>query len=673
MPRFLVLVLLLWPVFAWAQVDADSMSVEATLARLPAKERLVFLKDEVRRTIFNDPKLAISIADRWRKLAIEQNNPLAINNALMSIGRAHYLLGEYQDALRRYQEGMVVANEIGDKVSIADALNNIGVLYYVWGEHDLALEYYLRTLALRLEMNDQKGVGNCYNNIAGLHNTAGRYSSALEYYQKALTIYHDLNEFAFEAGTMNNLGLLKFDQGKYDEAMAYLREALALEREIKDKLGESLSLNNMGMVLTKQGRLDEARALYDEALAIRRQIHDRQGESVTLQLLGTVMVNDGDIEGGIVLLQEALSIARELEVQELIRDDLLALADAWELAGQFENALGTFRQFKEAHDQLFDEERTRQMASAEARYETDLKDKEIASLLQQAQYEKFRRRIMLFGAFFLLLILGLLWNRYRFQKRAHSEIQIKNQSLALAHSELEKGAREQLAHVARVATMGELTAAFAHELHQPLTAIKTNARAGRNLLQRSAIDEVEETLVDISEDAERAREIISRLRDMMRKGEERREHHNINEVIQSGMSFVDKAYQKQDVSIRFDLASGLPNVNCDRIQLQQVLLNLVQNSLAAMEDCTGEVVVRTALVEDDQVVVRIQDSGPEISNEILSEMFDPFFTTKSAGLGMGLPICRTIIEAHGGKLLATRNPGGGLTMMFQLPGIFGKK
>lgn len=669
MLRFLILTLLLWPGFVWAQVETDSMSVEATLARLPATERLVFLQDEVKRTINNNPKLAIVIANRCRVLATEQNNLLALSNALLNIGRAHYYQGEYQNALRRYQEALVVAQEIGDNVLIANSLNNIGVLYFVWGEHDLALEYYLRTLALRLEANDQKGAGHCYNNIAGLHNTAGRIPSALEYFEKALKIFHDLNERSFEASTMNNLGLLNFDQGQYEEAMAYLRKALVLEREIKDRQGESLSLNNMGMVLTKQGRFDEARELYDEALIIRRQINDRQGESVTLQLLGTTMVHDGDIEGGIPLIQEALAIARELEVQELIRDDLLALAEAWEMAGQYENAISTFRQYKEAHDQLFDEERTRQMASAEARYETDLKDKEIASLTQQAQYEKLRRRIMLSGAFFLLLILGLLWNRYRFQKRAHSEIQIKNQSLALAHSELEKGAREQLAHVARVATMGELTAAFAHELHQPLTAIKTNARAGRNLLRRPAIDEVEETLQDISEDAERAREIISRLREMMRKGEERREPHNINQVVRSGISFVDKAYQKQEVSVRFDLAPDLPMVNCDNIQLQQVFLNLVQNSLAAMKNCSGEVVVRTALVENDQVVVQIQDSGPEISNEILSEMFDPFFTTKSAGLGMGLPICRTIIEAHGGKLQATRNPGGGLTMIFRLSGI----
>ena len=452
MIRFLILFILLVPGLTLAMVDADSMSVEATLARLSAKDRLIFLEDEVQRNITNNPKLAISIAQRWLSLAEEEHDSLARNRALLGIGRAHYYMGEYKNALRRYQEALTVAQDIGEKNLVANALNNIGVLYYVWGEHDLALEYYLETLALRLEVNNHRGAAHCYNNIAGVHNTAGRSSSALEYFELALEMYHELGELDFETSTMNNIGLLKFDLGLNEEALVYLRKALVLEREAKNLPGQSLSLNNMGMVLSSQGKPAEARQLYNEALAIRRQINDRQGESVTLQLLGEVMVNNGEIETGIILLESALSIARELEVQELIRDDLLALAEGWEIIGRHDLALDYFQQYKAAYDQLFDEERTRQMAAAEARYETDLKDKEIAGLQQQAQYAALRRRILLTGAFVLVLILILIWNRYRFQKRAHQEIRVKNESLAKAHHELEKGAREQLAHVARGVT-----------------------------------------------------------------------------------------------------------------------------------------------------------------------------------------------------------------------------
>ena len=197
---------------------------------------------------------------------------------------------------------------------------------------------------------------------------------------------------------MNNIGLVLFDQGIFDEAIVYLQSALFLERNEGDRNGEALSLNNMGMVRSKQGRLDEARRLFREALAIRREISDRQGESVSLQLLGTTLEESGDPDGGIPLLEEALAIARELEIQELIRDDLVALAKAWEAAGQPKLALEYFRLYKEAHDRIFDEERGRQMAAAEASFEVDVKDQEIALLRREAEFEAFRQRIMLLGA-----------------------------------------------------------------------------------------------------------------------------------------------------------------------------------------------------------------------------------------------------------------------------------
>ena len=664
-----LLLCLSWPGLALAGLEADSLAVVAALDRLPAEERLPFLHSEAHAKLRHDPRLALAVARLHLAEADAWDDAGARNQALMDIGIVHYFLGDYRNALRRYEEALVIAEELGDEVLTADAVNNIGILYFVWGEHDLALEHYLRALSLRLETDDPGGAASCYNNIAGVHHTAGRHDSALDQYRRALALYREVGNRTYEANTLNNIGLVLHEQGLYDEAMADLEQALALERELDSPYDEALSLNNMGMVRAKQGRLEEARRLFEEALAIRREIDDRQGESVSLQLLGTALVEGGDVDGGIHLLQEALSIARELEVRELIRDDLLALAEAWEAAGRHDRALAFFRQYKEAHDAMFDEARARQVAAAEARFEVDLKDREIAGLRREAEFQEFRRRIMMLGAGLSAIIMILLWNRYRFQKRAHGEIRAKNEALGRAHAELEKVAREELAHASRVATMGELTAAFAHELHQPLAAIKANARAGRNLLRQPAEDpdEVDAALVDIGDDAERAREIIRRLREMMRKGEERREVHAVDALVRSAVSFVESSARQRGVPIRLEFSADLPSISCDRIQLQQVLLNLVQNSLAAVGDGEGEIIIAAATAEDGEVEVQVRDQGPELSEDVFADMFDPFFTTKPDGLGMGLPICRTIIEAHGGKLSASRNAAGGLTVSFRLP------
>jgi tetratricopeptide (TPR) repeat protein len=455
MMRITLLIFLLWPTLAMATFEADSLAVETAAASLAPEERLDFLQEEVAKKLRNDPRLAMGIARLSLAQATLVDNAIAQNQALMDIGVAHYFLGDYHNSLRKYEEALVIAEDLGDKVRVGNAVNNIGILYFVWGEHDRALEYYLRALALRLETDDERGAASCYNNIAGVHHTAGRFDSAQNYYQQALALYQESGNQIYEAGTLNNIGLVLYEQGLFDEAMAELQKALALDREGDDRSGEALSLNNMGMVRAKQTRLEEARSLFREALSIRREIDDRQGESVSLQLLGTALSESGNPSEGIPLLEEALGIARELEVQELIRDDLLALAEAWEKAGRHERALEHFRLYKDAHDRIFDEERERKIAAAEARFELDLKDQEIAGLRREAEFETFRRRIMLLGAGLSLIIMVLLWNRYRFQKRANLEIRAKNEALGQAHAELEKAGREELAHVARVATMGE--------------------------------------------------------------------------------------------------------------------------------------------------------------------------------------------------------------------------
>jgi len=230
----------------------------------------------------------------------------------------------------------------------------------------------------------------------------------------------------------------------------------------------------------------------------------------------------------------------------------------------------------------------------------------------------------------------------------------------------------ELAHVARVSAMGELAAAIAHELNQPLTAIRTNAQATRRMLARGGMSaaEFDEALADITSDAVRAGEIIRRLRDLLRKGDGERLPLDVNEVIRAVGPFARADALEHDVVLVMDLAARLPRVLGDRIQLQQVILNLIRNGSEAMRGDSvrrRELVVATALATGF-VEVTVRDSGPRLSDEEFARMFQPFYTTKADGLGIGLSLGRSIIEAHGGLLWATRNDmESGITMHFTLP------
>ncbi len=669
MKPWLIFFMLISAGLARSESETDSLALDEALLGLDDAAKIEYLHQEIRQVLRNNPARAQILAHRILLTARSLGDDRALHQAHMDMGVALYYQGQYKPALRHYESALQISRELEDPRLEANARNNIGVLYFVWGEHNIALDAYLKVLAIYAELGDTGGTARAYNNIAGVHQTAERYSSALEYYRRALELYREREEWTFAASTLNNIGLLEHDLENHAGAVAALDEALRLERETGDRSGESLSLNNLGMVRVAQGRFDEASELFTQALEIRREIADRQGEGVTLQLMGGALVKAGQVEQGIPLLESALGIFEELEVRELKGDALLDLSESWAAAGRHDLALDFARRHKEVHDKLFDEQRVRQMAAAEARFELDLKDQEIAGLHREAEYEANRRNLMLMAAGLLVVIILLLWNRYRFQKKAHTEIQAKNEALHEAHGELEKAARTELAHVSRVATMGELTAAFAHELHQPLTAIKTNVRAARNLRGPVAdnSDEVNDALQDIRDDAERAREIIQRLREMMRKGEERRDPCDLNQVIIAVRKIIEPAVDRQKVVLEWDLGLDLPAILADRIQLQQVVLNLIQNAMAAMGDEGGTVRVVSEATDGGGVRVQVADQGPTVDPGVLADMFTPFFTTKAEGLGMGLPICQTIIEAHGGKMTARVNPGRGLTVEFSLP------
>ncbi|MBA8880097.1 sensor histidine kinase [Phyllobacterium myrsinacearum] len=229
----------------------------------------------------------------------------------------------------------------------------------------------------------------------------------------------------------------------------------------------------------------------------------------------------------------------------------------------------------------------------------------------------------------------------------------------------------ELAHVTRVATLGELTVSIAHEVNQPLAAIVTNGGAGLRWLKRSEpdLDEVETSMQRMIADAGRASEVIKRLRALSSKTAPQSVPININDVIAETMMLVQREVMNQRVDLKLELAADLPPVSGDHIQLQQVIINLILNAVQAMSDPsvkTRQLLIQTA-VGEGVIVAKIRDTGPGFAAEKSANLFDAFYTTKSNGMGMGLSICRSIIAAHGGRITANAEPGKGASFEFTIP------
>ena len=226
-----------------------------------------------------------------------------------------------------------------------------------------------------------------------------------------------------------------------------------------------------------------------------------------------------------------------------------------------------------------------------------------------------------------------------------------------------------LAHVNRVSTMGELTASLAHEIKQPIGAAVTNAEACARLLDRDQPDvfEAREAALEMAKDATRAAHIIDRVRSLYRKGSPQMDTVDVSEVIGEMFVILHNEANRHSVNISTDLAEGLPRVMADRVQLQQVLMNLMLNGIQAMEETGGLLTIKTQLDQDGRVQISVSDTGVGLPADKAEQIFDAFFTTKPEGSGMGLAISRSIIESHGGRVWVAANSGKGAAFHFTLP------
>jgi C4-dicarboxylate-specific signal transduction histidine kinase len=251
-----------------------------------------------------------------------------------------------------------------------------------------------------------------------------------------------------------------------------------------------------------------------------------------------------------------------------------------------------------------------------------------------------------------------LLNQMEEQKRTEAALQVT---------------RAELARVVRITTIGELTASIAHEVNQPLAAVVANADACVAWLSREnpELGEARAAAERATQGATRASEVIVRIRSLINKATPEKSRVQINEIIQETAALANGPASRNDVLMTFDLAPDLPAVSGDGIQLQQVILNLLMNGIEAMANVVERprlLLIRSRVKDDRQILVSVQDSGVGVRADVMPRLFEPFFTTRSKGIGMGLPISRSIIEAHGGKLWAESNGEQGSIFQFTLPG-----
>jgi len=252
------------------------------------------------------------------------------------------------------------------------------------------------------------------------------------------------------------------------------------------------------------------------------------------------------------------------------------------------------------------------------------------------------------------------------EARDQLEIKVSERTAALMQTQAD------LARLSRALSMGELTASIAHEISQPLTAVVTNGDACLQWLSANPpnLEKARQSTEKIVQDGTRAGAVVARIRALFKKEEPVKDWVNVNETIQELVEFLRHEASSRQISIGTQLVPSLPLVNVDRVQLQQVVLNLVMNAMDALAGARGkesEIVIRSTTRGENEILVSVEDCGPGLNPDTTDKIFDPFFTTKPQGIGVGLSISRSIIESHEGRLWSSPNPNGGAIFQFTLP------
>jgi two-component system sensor kinase FixL len=227
----------------------------------------------------------------------------------------------------------------------------------------------------------------------------------------------------------------------------------------------------------------------------------------------------------------------------------------------------------------------------------------------------------------------------------------------------------ELVHVSRLTALGEMASALAHELNQPLSAIANYLKGSKLLLERETIarEKISDAMDRAASEALRAGQIIRRLRDFVARGETERSVENLPKLIEEASALALVGAKEHGIRVRFEFSRGVELVLADKVQIQQVVLNLIRNAIDAMADCPRrDLKVTVTPADDDMALVSVSDTGPGISEDVADQLFQPFVTTKRTGMGVGLSISRTIVESHGGRIWTGENPGGGAVFSFTL-------
>lgn len=577
--------------------------------------------------------------------------------ALHTLGVAQDALGNYDSAIYYFRSSLKVFEKEKFKKGKAAALLSIGGYYYYKSDFIQAADFMLQSLRIAEEIVDKESMASACNNLGAVYTDRKDYNQALLYFKRALQLKKELNQHKALATTYINIGNIYSDLEKNDSSLYWYNLALENATQFSNKRTVASAKTNIGTIYFKQDKYTEALTEFEQALQMDMERKDAEGIAVNQLNIGHVFIKQKKYRQGIPLLKDALAGIQKLNFKYHEQNALKFLAEAYAATGDNAGAYNYLLQYIAVHDSVYTQESNQRIAEMQTLYETEKKDKQISLLEKEKEVQQKTNLFLIAAAILVSLLLLVVFSRYRYKQRTNRLLAEKNIELQRLN-----------------ATKDKLFAIVAHDLKNPLSAFRSITQ---NLVENSlhiSKEEIEQFIGRLNQSANQLYDLLQNLLNwaisQIGKLPFAPEKFVIREIADENVRLFQTNLQQKNQAIEINIEPGL-YVLADRNMIKTVIRNLLSNAVKFTG--AGGKITLLAKPAGHEIVFTVADNGSGMQEAELAKLFkiEEDVTTvgnnPEKGTGIGLILCKELMEKNNGRIWAESTPGQGSRFHFALP------
>lgn len=593
------------------------------------------------------------------------------------LGDVYSTNNNYQEAIEYYLKGLEKAESANDSLLTGRINNRIGAVYKDLSNYDKSLEYYLKGLQHLEGIHNKRDLAVSYNNIGIIHERLNNYDKAKEYYHKTLEIYEQLDLKDEMAIVYNNLGIVFDDTDQKDKALDYYQRSFELDQHAKDTNGMATSLNNIGLIYYNMKDFEKSLEYLTQSLNYSKQNDNQYSIANTLNNIAEVLIDQQKYTEASRKINTALDIAKDIKAKEIEEESYRLLSSLHESLGDHQKALQYYKMQSEIHDTIFSREKQNRIADIQIKYETEQKEKEIQLLKKDNEIHKLEikkqknfRNFVFFIVVLLILLIALIYNRFSLKKKNTRILEEKNKQLRQANEKLKKS-EQNLRELN--ATKDKFFSIISHDLKNPFQALFGFSEVLYKQIHEHTREEIKEYSKAIYESAQNLFNLLQNLLQWSRSQlgsiklspQQTQIRESVEDIIQLLSINADEKNLTIDNTIPEDLEAYV-----DENVISTVMRNLLSNAIKFTPN--GGKVVISGKEKKHETIISVSDDGKGISRDEMDKLFniEKGYTTKGTanekGTGLGLILCKELIEKSNGKIWVESKEKGSI-FRFSLP------